>query len=84
MRFWKRNLDAEWNLQRERNWERSRALRAMRDALWFLLFSSAVLAMAFARAWTNTEGLPVRRESSNWKTSEGGNALALRNQVERP
>lgn len=52
MRIMRRNLDAEWSLQRERYWERSRALRAMRNALFFLLVSSVVFAVAFATAWT--------------------------------
>ncbi len=52
MRIMRRNLDAEWNLQRERDWERARALRSLRNALFFLLVSSVVFAAAFATAWT--------------------------------
>ena len=47
----RRNYNAEWNVQRERDWELNRALRAMRNALLFLLFSSVVLSLAFASAW---------------------------------
>ncbi len=45
------NYDAEWNRQRERDWELNRALRAMRNASLFLLFSIVVLCLAFAQAW---------------------------------
>ena len=48
----RRNYYAEWNRQRERDWELHRALRALRNALLFLLFSFVVLALAFANAWT--------------------------------
>ena len=52
MWFMKRNLDAEWNLQREQDWELSRALRALRNAALFMLFGLVVFVMAFAIAWT--------------------------------
>jgi len=48
----RRDFDAELNRQRERDWELNRALRALRNALIFLLISFAVLALAFVRAWT--------------------------------
>lgn len=48
----RRDFDAELNRQRERDWELNRALRALRNALLFLLISFAVLALAFVRAWT--------------------------------
>ncbi len=48
----RRSFDAEWSRQRERDWELNRALRALRNALLFLLFSFAVLALGFFRAWT--------------------------------
>lgn len=51
----KRNLSAKWNLRREQEWELGRALRTLRNALLFLLFSSAVLAAAFANAWIKEE-----------------------------
>ena len=50
MRIMRRNLDAEWSLQRERYWERARALRALRNAVFFLLFGFAVLALAMFKA----------------------------------
>lgn len=83
MRLIRWNPHAEWDLQRERDWERARALRVMRNAFLFLLFGSAILALAFATAWNQTEGLPVRCESRNWKVGEGTAALAFRNRVER-
>ena len=46
------NYDAEWNRQRERDWELNRALRAMRNAFLFLLVSVVVLTVAFVTAWT--------------------------------
>ena len=48
----RRNYNAEWSRQRERDWELNRALRVLRNALLFLLISFAVLTLAFARAWT--------------------------------
>jgi hypothetical protein len=48
----RRSFDADWSRQRERDWELNRALRALRNALLFLLFSFAVLALGFFRAWT--------------------------------
>jgi hypothetical protein len=47
-----RVLTLNWSRQRERDWELNRALRALRNALLFLLFSFAVLALGFFRAWT--------------------------------
>ena len=47
----RRNDYADWNRQRERDWELNRALRAMRNAALFLLFSIVVLCVAFAQAW---------------------------------
>jgi len=55
MKMWlmrRRDFDAELNRQRERDWELNKALRALRNALLFLLISFAVLALAFVRAWT--------------------------------
>jgi hypothetical protein len=48
----RRNYYAEWNRQRERDWELNRALRALRNAALFLLFGFVVLVLAFANAWT--------------------------------
>lgn len=66
----KRNLSAEWNLRREQEWELGRALRALRNALLFLLFSLAVLAAAFANAWTKGE-VPLNRTCADSGTCGG-------------
>ncbi len=72
MRIMQRNLDAEWDPQRERDWERARALRAMRNAFLFLLFGFAVLALAFARAWDQqVPGEPLRHTCTRRAGQEG-------------
>lgn len=42
---------AEWNRRREREYERNRALQALRSALFFLLVSFVMLSIAFGKAW---------------------------------
>jgi hypothetical protein len=48
----KRRHRADWNHQRERDYERNRAMNVLRNSLLFLFLGFAVLAVAFARAWT--------------------------------
>lgn len=52
MWFIKRNLSADWNPERERDWEWGRAVRALRNAVFFLVFGLVLLAGAFANAWS--------------------------------
>lgn len=48
----KRRHRADWNYWRDRDYERYRALHVLRNALLFLILGFAVVAVAFARAWT--------------------------------
>jgi len=56
MRIMRRNLHAEWYLQRY--WEQARALRALRNALFLLLFGFAVLALAMFNALNQEDEVP--------------------------
>jgi hypothetical protein len=59
MWFIKRNRSADWNAKRERDWERGRALRALRNAVFFLVFGFAVLGAAFVQAWNKGSAEPA-------------------------
>jgi ABC-type lipoprotein release transport system permease subunit len=51
MRRERRNDSVEWNRRRERNYERERALQALRSAMFFLLVSFVILSITFGIAW---------------------------------
>jgi hypothetical protein len=67
---YKRNLSAEWNLRREEDLELGRALRALRNAALFLLFTLAVMGAAIYLAWTNEE-VPRNRTCADSGTCGG-------------
>ncbi len=45
-----RNFNAKWDLKRERDWERARALRVLRNACLILLVICAIFSWASYKA----------------------------------
>jgi hypothetical protein len=51
MRTRRRKHRAEWDHRRARNYERDRALQALRNAAFILVAGFLALGLAFANAW---------------------------------
>lgn len=46
-----RNDYVDWNRKRRREYEKDRALQALRNAMFFLFMAFVILGLAFGMAW---------------------------------